>query len=133
MLDSDKYYSTQDFAIMFIRGMLLPSVVVYYAGFMYGVVGYFAFFQLYYAVMRHVYKHDALSALDEFFLLDNPKNRANIITVVKVDKMKDYQSLRQKIIDLALKHPRLSHQLKKVLGEYYFVPVEPHRLQEVIK
>lgn len=57
-------------------------------------------------------------------MLDNPKNRANIITVVKVDKMRDYQSLRQKIIDLALKHPRLSHQLKKVLGEYYFVPVE---------
>jgi hypothetical protein len=30
---------------------------------------------------------DGLASLDEFFLLDNEKNRANIITVVKLDKI----------------------------------------------
>lgn len=30
---------------------------------------------------------DGLESLDEFFLLDNEKNRANIITVVKLDKI----------------------------------------------
>jgi hypothetical protein len=37
---------------------------------------------------------ERLSALDEFFLLDNDKNRANIITVVKTDKVPDYEYLR---------------------------------------
>jgi hypothetical protein len=32
---------------------------------------------------------DRLSPLDEFFLLDNEKNRANIMTVIKTDKMPD--------------------------------------------
>lgn len=39
--------------------------------------------------------------LDEFFLLDNPKNRSNIITVVKLDKIKDYDSFRQYVIKRA--------------------------------
>ena len=38
---------------------------------------------------------DKLSALDEFFLLDNEKNRANIITIVKIDKMRDFNKMRK--------------------------------------
>jgi hypothetical protein len=45
---------------------------------------------------------DRLAALDEFFLLDNDKNRANIITVIKSDKIPDYPRLRKIIIDLAM-------------------------------
>lgn len=37
---------------------------------------------------------DRLAALDEFFLLDNAKNRANILTVVKLAKIQDYDSVR---------------------------------------
>ena len=44
--------------------------------------------------MKVVFKMDALSALDEFFLLDNDKNRANVITVVKTEKMYDYIRIR---------------------------------------
>lgn len=44
--------------------------------------------------MQLCFNYDALSALDEFFLIDNAKNRANIITVVKLDKIRDYEAFR---------------------------------------
>jgi hypothetical protein len=78
--------------------------------------------------MKFCFNYNALSALDEFFLIDNAKNRANIITVVKLDKICDYEAFRQKIIDLAVVHPRLTHRLKKVLAEYYFVPMAQEKL-----
>lgn len=68
---------------------------------------------------------DRLAALDEFFLLDNDKNRANIITVIKTDRIPDYPKLRQIIINLAIKHPRLKHKLTKFLGEYYYTELPP--------
>lgn len=123
-----KYYTSTDFGIMFLRGCVLPAVMAYLLGWLYGLVIYFIAFKIYYKLMYYCLGYDALSALDEFFLLDNPMNRANIITVVKTDKMRDYLALRQKIIDLAMVHPRLSHSLKKVLGEYYFVPLQPAEL-----
>lgn len=78
--------------------------------------------------MQLCFNYDALSALDEFFLIDNAKNRANIITVVKLDKIRDYETFRQKIIDLAVVHPRLTHRLKKFLAEFYFVPLPQEKL-----
>ena len=55
---------------------------------------YILFLYLHEFIMKVVFKMDALSALDEFFLLDNDKNRANVITVVKTDKMYDYIRIR---------------------------------------
>ena len=86
-----QYYSQTDFIIMFVRGVLLPILMVYSLGWVWGLALYFGAFQVYSKLMKYGYGYDALSALDEFFLLDNPKNRANIITVVKLDKMQDYE------------------------------------------
>ena len=51
--------------------------------------------KMYYYLLRRVCKLERLAALDEFFLLDNDRNRANIITVVKTDRLPDYERLRQ--------------------------------------
>ena len=64
---------------------------------------------------------ERLEALDEFFLLDNHKNRANIITVVKTDKVPDYEYLRRIIINLATKHPLLKHKLIKLMGKHFLL------------
>jgi len=88
---------------------------------------------LYYQVLKFVFKMDRLAALDEFFLLDNDKNRANIITVVKTDKVPDYPRLRKIIIELAIKHPRLKHELKKFMGEHFFVEMSKQRLEKAIE
>ncbi len=74
---------------------------------------------MYYRLLL-IFGLEKLSALDEFFLLDNEKNRANIITVIKMDKIKDLDKLKQKIISLALVHPRLASKLVKFGAEYFF-------------
>jgi hypothetical protein len=76
---------------------------------------------LYYKVLYLWFSMSPLAALDEFFLLDNDKNRANIITVVKTDKIHDYPSMRSLIIKLAIVHPRLKHRLIKFWGEHFFI------------
>jgi hypothetical protein len=47
---------------------------------------------------------EKLSALDEFFLLDNEKNRANVITIVKIEKMVNVPQIRQNMISKAMVH-----------------------------
>ena len=42
---------------------------------------------------------EPLTILDEMFLLDYPKNRANIVTVMKVDKVKDAEQFRKHLMD----------------------------------
>ena len=71
--------------------------------------------------------------LDEFFHLDNEKNRANIIVVVKTDKVRDYERLRQIIINLALINNRTKHCLVKFLAEYFFIEMNKPDLERAIE
>lgn len=75
---------------------------------------------------------DKLSALDEFFLLDNEKNRANVLTVVKMDKVPDYEELKNRLTKLAIAKPRLRHKLRKMFGEYFFEELSPQELKKAI-
>ncbi len=71
-----------------------------------------------------------LSALDEFFLLDNDKNRANIITIVKIEKIKEVARVRQNLIDKAMMHQRKRSSLKKFFGEYFFIEMNADQLRK---
>lgn len=94
-------YSKFDFLKMFIKSVLIPVLLFYVYGFL-GLILYFLLQLVYYKILSIFYKMEPLAALDEFFLLDNTKNRANIITVVKTDKVPDYPRLRKIIIDIAI-------------------------------
>lgn len=117
------YYLPFDFCIQIIR-MLIPLIMIYIFGWI-GIAYWIAIMIVYYQVLSRIFHMSRLSALDEFFLLDHEKNRSNIITIVKMDKVKDYEKLRSEIIRLAIVHPRLAHSLKKLLGEYFFVKMTP--------
>jgi hypothetical protein len=94
-------YSKVDFLKMFILSVMIPVLFLYMNGFL-GIILYFSLKLVYYKILSLVFKMEPLAALDEFFLLDNTKNRANIITVVKTDKVPDYPRLRKIIIDIAI-------------------------------
>ena len=80
------YYVRNDFLIMFVK-ILISFYFFLSQGLIYGTIVYFVFWTIYYRVLKHLFNMDGLASLDEFFLLDNEKNRANIITVVKLDKI----------------------------------------------
>lgn len=91
----DSYlYTKSDFGIMVARGILLPLFLFFWQGWLLGSLYFVALNLGFYKIMSSGFKMDRLAALDEFFLLDNDKNRANIITVVKTDKLPDYERLR---------------------------------------
>ena len=75
------------------------------------MLGYWLGFTIYYKLLEYLFEMYRMAALDEFFHLDNEKNRANIIVVTKTDKVKDYEKLRSRIIELALKNHRARHCL----------------------
>ena len=81
-----------------------------------------------------MYSMRRLGALDEFFHLDNEKNRANIIVVVKHDKLTDerYPAVRSRMIEISKKFDRVSHKLVKFFGEYFFVPLKGEALERAI-
>lgn len=113
-------FNYADFGIMALRNIGFPLLSWLSHG-VKGLFFYIILLILYYCTLKLVFKMDRLAALDEFFLLDNAKNVSNIVTVVKTDKVPDYQHLRKTIIDLALKNDRSRHNLQKFLGEYFFV------------
>ena len=110
--------------------MLLPACLIAHSGWLYGLVCYFLLMQAYYLALRVALKMEPLAALDEFFLLDNEKNRANIMVVVKTDKVPDYERLRSIIIKLAMQHPRLKHKLTKLGGQYFFEEMSAAELRK---
>lgn len=63
---------------------------------------------------------DPLTTVDEFFLLDWQKNRANIITLMKINKVTDYGQFRDFLIQKVTSTRRTRSKLVKVFGEYYF-------------
>ena len=122
-------YTTSDFAIMAVRSVLVPVIAMASHGFL-GLFAYTIAYLVYYWVLKLAFGMDRLAALDEFFLLDNDKNIANIVTVVKTDRVRDtdYDLLRKRIIELSLKNDRSRHRLYKFLAEYYFVELSEEKL-----
>jgi len=112
-------YSKTDLAVITTRSFVLPGYICY----KFGVVGLLAFIVsmiVYYKVLKYVFGLECIAMLDEFFLLDSEKNRSNIITVVRLDKIKDYDSFRNFVIARATQYPRTTHYLKKFCSEYFF-------------
>ena len=86
-------YTIFDFFIMFVKLFSVFATQINY-GAIYGNILVLILYNLYYSVLRTWFSMEKLSSLDEFFLLDNEKNRANIITVVRMEKFSDYEKLR---------------------------------------
>ena len=112
-------YSKTDLAIITTRSFILPGYIFY----KFGVIGLIVFIVamvVYYKLLKNVFGLESLAMLDEFFLLDSEKNRSNIITVVKLDKIKDSNAFRNFVIARATQYPRTRHYLKKFCSEYFF-------------
>ena len=74
-----------------------------------------------------------LTTVDEFFLLDWASNRANIITLMKLSKIEDYEAFRQFMVEKCLLKKRVRSKLVKFLGDYYFKEIlDPEELKKAI-
>jgi hypothetical protein len=106
--------------VQMVRTFVVPYTFLWFFGYLYGVCLYFGGFMIYHKLMEMCYGMYSLSALDEFFLLDNEQNRANILTFSKFEKFKDPQLLRRRTIERIKRHPKLCAKLTKFCGEYFF-------------
>lgn len=88
---------------------------------------------IYQQTIQGLFKLQPLNMLDEWFLMDYKENLSNIITVVKLDKMNDYESFRNYVIQRTTIYPRTRHYLFKFLGEYFFKEMTQTQLKEAIK
>ena len=80
-------------------------------------------------LVRVILGLDPLSTIDEFFLLDWSSNRSNIVTLMKLSKIEDYDAFRTFMIEKCLLKKRVRSKLVKLLGEYYFQEIkEPQEL-----
>lgn len=113
------------------RSFILPIYILYKFGIV-GLVVYTFTLLAYYQLLKHVFRMEGLTKLDEFFLLDSGFNRSNIITVVRLDKIKDYDSFRNFVISRATQYPRTRHYLKKFCSDYFFTPLPPKKLESAI-
>jgi len=67
--------------------ILIPILLIYYSGFLKGIVVYFAVrYVLKEIIARRMYDAEALGTMDEFFMYDSSRNRANILTVMHLEK-----------------------------------------------
>ena len=74
-----------------------------------------------------------LTILDEMFLLDYPENRANILTVMRMSKVRDAEELRQFLIMKITAFDRCRSKLVKFFHEYYFKRLTDKELESATK
>ena len=67
------------------------------------------------------------------FLLDYAKNRANILTVMKISKVANVDEFRQFLIQKITYFQRCRSKLVKLFSEYYFKEMFGKELQEATK
>ena len=85
-----KYYESSDFIIQAVKILVVPIPFILKFGWLFGIIANYLAFLLYYNLLFLVKGYDWLSALDEFFLLDNAKNRANVVSVTKMDRVTSF-------------------------------------------
>jgi hypothetical protein len=49
---------------------------------------------------------ESLTAMDEFFLLDSPLNRCNVVTVIKLEKIRNYEKFKNNVARIVFTMPR---------------------------
>jgi hypothetical protein len=75
---------------------------------------------------------ESLTTMDEFFLYDSDVNKANILTVMHLDKIEGSpEAFANFVLDtVAFNHitkkayRRMTHKMTKFLGEYYFIKLK---------
>ena len=125
-------YSNTDLVVICLRSYILPVLTLIRFG-VFGLGAYILMLLAYYQVLKYLFGLETLAMLDEFFLLDNPKNRSNIITVVKMDKIKNYEEFRKFVIQRSTQYPRTRHCLQKFFSEYFFRALPEKQLQQAIE
>ena len=124
-------YTNTDLVVICLRSYVLPAYILYRWG-LFGLGLYVVVLVCYYKMLKYVFGLETLAMLDEFFLLDNSKNRSNIITVVKLDKIQNYEEFRKFVIKRATQYPRTRHSLKKFISEYFFSELNEAELLQAI-
>jgi hypothetical protein len=70
--------------------------------------------------------------MDFFFLYDDTKNRANIMTVAVAKRIKDMKAFRERFKERALLFPRMRQRIVQVMGEYYWQDIPRAELDSYI-
>ena len=85
-----RLYSGMDLGAIFFYYMGFPVLIVALFGLnLTSLIGIGSFYLAKWLLVTQVFGLVPLTILDEMFLLDWDKNRANILTVMKIDKVKD--------------------------------------------
>jgi hypothetical protein len=83
-----KLYSQADLALIFLRQLVLPALLLYYFGITYGLVSIIGLKVAKKILLAMFFPHlEPLTTMDEFFLLDWDQNRANILTLMKLERV----------------------------------------------
>jgi hypothetical protein len=131
-------FTQTDLIFALIRG-IIPVVLIYMNGWIYGLIGYFTIRFLFKTVYCDwINGMESLTTMDEFFLYDSDVNKANIISVMHLDKIEgppeDFANwaLDTEAFNFQTKknYSRMVHKLTKFLGEYYFVKLSPEVYKE---
>lgn len=137
-----KLYSGLDFAIMGFYLLLNVSLVValtWSYGWLYlplGILTLILFYFIKKAVLWCFFRLESLGTLDEFFFIDWPQNRANILTVMKIDKIENYEEFKRFVESaVVVQHSRCRSKIVKVpfLAEYFFKEMNQRELQSKLE
>ena len=124
------YYTPVELIGLLLQRIAVPVYIFVYSGCL-GLAAYAAVYFGFYSIIRYSLGYEALTASDEFFLLDNPKNRPNIITVMTMEKFES-QTIMKTLYEKVPKFQRLRHKIVKRFGQYFFKPLDDKELLQAL-
>lgn len=99
--------------------MTVAATIFYQFGILYGFLICCVLNLINYYVMKFGFGLEALSAVDELFILDDEKNVANIVSAAILEKC-DIEKLKTQLFSKADRFFRTRAKLVKVMGKYYY-------------
>lgn len=116
-----KYYTNADFLLIFAQQVVLPVCIFFLFGGIRGIIAVLVWPWVKAIVIRVIFPHyEPLTTMDEFFLLDWDKNRSNILTLMKIDRVANRDAflkfVDERVRSLQDMHPRIRSSIVKRLG-----------------
>ena len=130
MAEQTQDYGLCDYLQLMVWYVIL-GLFIWQWGWIFGIVANVVFVNVVGLLLKATMNLELLNGCDEFFFLDDERNRLNIVAFQKYEKF-NYEQMAQAMVSRACAFPRLKSRVRKFLGKFMFEELTDKEMMDSI-
>ena len=127
---------TQDYGLFdylqLMAWYVILGLFIWQWGWIFGIIANVVFVNVVGLLLKATMNLELLNGCDEFFFLDDERNRLNIVAFQKYEKF-NYEQMAQAMVSRACVFPRLKSRVRKFLGKFMFEELTDKEMMDSIQ